>query len=139
MRAIFKSTLRHYKKEGRALVYIDESGFSVDAPRPNGYSEIGKRCTGIYNWNERGRINVIGGLIGKEILVASLFESNIDSDIFFAWTTQCLLPKLPKNSVVILDNASFHKRSDIQDVIRYAGHTLFLLQAYFVLSWLQDS
>jgi transposase len=29
-----------------------------------------------------------------------------------------------------MDNASFHKRLDIQDSIRHAGHTLLLLPPY---------
>lgn len=33
----------------------------------------------------------------------------------------------PKNSVIILDNASFHKRSDARDVIEKARHTLEFL------------
>ncbi|WP_236839444.1 transposase [Beggiatoa leptomitoformis] len=31
----------------------------------------------------------------------------------FAWITQELLPKLPQNSVIVIDNATSHKRSDI--------------------------
>lgn len=85
---------------------------------------------GTHNWNERGRINVIGALIGKELLVATLFECSIDTDVFYAWTNQALIPKLPKNSVVILDNASFHKRLDIQEAIIDAGHTLLYQPPY---------
>ena len=129
-RAVFKSVLRHYKKENRSLIYIDESGFSVSAPRPNGYSKIEVRCAGTHNWHERGRINVIGALIKKELVVATLFDCSIDTDVFYAWTTQELIPKLPENSVVILDNASFHRRWDIQAAIINAGHTLLFQPPY---------
>lgn len=42
---------------------------------------------------------------------------NIDSDTFFSWLTQDLLPKVPKNSVIVMDNAAFHKREDILNCI----------------------
>jgi transposase len=59
-----------------------------------------------------------------------LFDGNINSDIFYAWITTELLPVLPANTVVVLDNATFHKRQDIQCVIRKAGHTLEYLPPY---------
>lgn len=59
-----------------------------------------------------------------------MFDGNINSDIFYAWVTNELLPALPTNAVVVLDNATFHKRQDIQDVIRKAGHTLEYLPPY---------
>ena len=42
------------------------------------------------------------------------------------WATQDLLPKLPSHSVVVMDNATFHKRQDIRNAIQNAGHTLDL-------------
>jgi len=59
-----------------------------------------------------------------------LFEDNIDSDIFYAWVISELLPALPERAVVVLDNAAFHKRQDIQNIIRKAGHTLEYLPPY---------
>lgn len=46
----------------------------------------------------------------------------------YGWITQDLLPKLP--SECVMDNASFHKRLDIQQSIRDAGHTLLFLPPY---------
>ena len=59
-----------------------------------------------------------------------IFKNNIDADTFFGWTAQDLLPKLPPASVVVMDNATFHKRQDIQNAITQAGHTLEYLPAY---------
>ena len=36
-------------------------------------------------------------------------NGNADSDTFNTWLEKILIPELPKNSVVIMDNASFHK------------------------------
>ncbi|MDD5275350.1 MAG: transposase [Methylovulum sp.] len=64
------------------------------------------------------------------LLAASLFPFNINADVFYAWTTQDLLPKLPAGSVVVMDNAAFHKREDIKSRIRAAGHILEFLPTY---------
>jgi transposase len=60
----------------------------------------------------------------------SLFSANIDADTFHAWTVHDLLPKLPEKSVIVMDNATFHKRTDIQTAIVDAGHTLDYLPPY---------
>lgn len=99
-------------------------------PRRHGYAAVGQRCYGSCDWHARGRTNVIGALIGKLLLTVGLFKTNINADIFYQWTVQNLLPKLPQASVVVMDNASFHKRSDIRSAISNAGHSLEFLPAY---------
>ena len=99
-------------------------------PRTHGYAQIGKRCYGSNDWHAKGRINIIGALLGATLLTVSLFSSNINSDVFSSWAVQDLIPKLPKNSVIVMDNATFHKREDIKDAIKNAGHILEYLPAY---------
>ena len=61
---------------------------------------------------------------------ASLFQCNINSDVFHAWTKQDLLPKLPKDAVIVMDNATFHKRQDTQEMIGKKGFILEYLPPY---------
>jgi len=55
-------------------------------------------------------------LLGFCLLTVTLFTGSINANVFFAWITQDLVPKLPKNSVIVMDNASFYKRLDIANV-----------------------
>jgi len=91
---------------------------------------VGKRCHGIFDWGAKGRTNAIGALINGALLSVSLFPCNINADVFCAWVTQDLVPKLPAGSVVVMDNATFHKREDIKEHIGNAGHTLEFLPTY---------
>ena len=102
----------------------------MDAPRTHGYSSKAQRCYGIRDWHARGRVNAIGAILDFEFLSVELWQCNIDSDVFHAWVTQALLPKCPPESIIVLDNAAFHKREDIQTAIREAGHILEYLPAY---------
>jgi transposase len=79
---------------------------------------------------QQGRTNEIGALIGKALLTVSLFIANITADIFHAWVTQDLLPKLLPACVIVMDNATFHKRQDIKTALANAGHTLEYLPSY---------
>ena len=44
--------------------------------------------------------------------------------------TQDLLPKIPEKSVIVMDNAIFHKRHDTKQAITDLGHILEYLPAY---------
>lgn len=99
-------------------------------PRTHGYARVGERCYGTQDWHAKGRTNAIGALIGKSLLTIGLFKTNINADIFTAWVAQDLLPKLPPRSVIVMDNATFHKRSDTQALIQNAGHRLVFLPPY---------
>ncbi len=99
-------------------------------PRICGYAPAGERCFGIHNWRAKGRTNAVGALPGNELLTVSLFDGTINSDVFYAWIRQDLLPKLPERSVVVMDNASFHKRRDIQEAVKTAGHILEYMPVY---------
>ncbi len=51
-------------------------------------------------------------------------------DIFNLWLTQDFIPKLPSAAVLVLDNATFHKRADTRAAIEAAGHILEYLPSY---------
>lgn len=114
----------------RPIVYVDESGFALDQPRTHGYSLQGQRCYGTRDWHARGRLNAIGAIWNFEFLTVDLWDCNIDSDVFYKWLTQSLIPKLPPQAVVVLDNATFHKRADMRLALLQAGHTLEFLPPY---------
>ena len=99
-------------------------------PRTHGYAPVGQRCYGLRDWHAKGRTNVIGALIEKTLLTVGLFKTSINADVFYTWVRQDLLPKLPPACVIIMDNATFHKRQDIKDAIINAGHTLEYLPPY---------
>lgn len=99
-------------------------------PRTHGYTLVGERCFGKHDWHAKGRTNVIGALLGACLLTVGLFSGSVNADVFLAWITQDLLPKVPEKCVMVMDNASFHKRDDIEQAILNAGHILEYLPAY---------
>ena len=99
-------------------------------PRTHGYASKGSRCYGNHNSRARGRTNVIGALLGKKLLTVSLFDQNINTVVFNSWVSQDLIPKLPTKSIIVMDNATFHKNKLLQNEIKEAGHILLYLPPY---------
>ncbi len=129
-RRSFLRKIEAYERAGKPIVYIDESGFATDMPRTHGYAPKGQRCTDRLDWHAKGRINVIGALLAGVLLSVGLTETNVDADIFNLWLRHDLIPKLPPESVLVLDNATFHKRADTRAMIDAEGHVLEYLPAY---------
>ena len=127
---LFQNKIEKYESENRILSYIDESGFEFDIPRRYGYSIVGDRCYGSYNWNAKGRENILGALINNSLTACGTVHGNIDSDTFNTWLEKILIPELPKNSVVVMDNASFHKSPKTKEILAEHGHELEFLPPY---------
>ena len=115
---------------GRPIVHIDESGFATDMPRPHGYAPRGARCPGTRDWHAKGRVNAIGALLAGALISVGLTTANVDADLFNLWLQHDLILKLPPNAVLVMDNATFHKRADTQRIIEAAGHLLEYLPPY---------
>lgn len=93
-------------------------------PRTHGHAQRGQRCYGKHDWGAKGRTNVIGAVLGGILLTVSMFDSTITTEIYTAWMKQDLIPKLPPQSVVVMDNATFHKGNEMKNALEEAGHTL---------------
>ena len=119
-----------YEKERRSVVYVDESGFAHDMPRMHGYATIGDRCYGTQDWNAKGRKNVIAGLFGDSLIGCGIVKANVDTEVFNAWIEKIFIPNLPSNSVVVMDNATFHKSQKTRDLLEINGHQIEFLPPY---------
>ena len=104
-----KSVLSSRRKFKNSIIYIDEGGFANDMPRTHSHARLGSRCFGMHDWNARGQKSVIAGLSESSLIGCGTIESNIDTAVFNTWIEKILIPDLPENSVVIMDNASFYR------------------------------
>ena len=86
-------------------------------PRTHGYAKIKNRYYGTHNWNAKGRDNVIGALVNNLFTACGIVNGNVDSDTFNTWLEKILVPELPRNSIVIMDNASFHKSIRTKEIL----------------------
>ncbi|MCF7521604.1 IS630 family transposase [Neisseria sp. ZJ106] len=117
----------HLKK--RPIVCLDESGFRTSVHRPYGYAPKGSLCINTYDWQGRNQTNAIGVLYGGRLFAVGLFDCSINSRIFDTWVEQLLIPQLPDNSVVVMDNAVFHK-GKVEALLKDKGHTVLWLPPY---------
>jgi transposase len=131
-RANYLSKLRgFYKSHGKEnIVYFDESGSDKHSYRPHGWTLKGQKVYGDISGNNRKDCNLIMAQCRKKWLAPVIFKGSCCSKLVNAWLKDFLLKELKKPSVIVMDNAAFHKKSEIKMILQKAGHTLLPLPPY---------
>lgn len=113
-----------------SLVYIDESGFELETFRPYAWSPRGQKVHGERNACKRPRTSLIAAKCGKKLLAPILFQGSTNSLLFNHWLEHHLIKELEASSILILDNARFHKKDDVRRIAEQAGHIVLFLPPY---------
>ena len=111
-------------------VYIDETGFEIYFHREYGRSLKGQLIKGKVFGRRYQRISLVAGLINGELIAPMTYEETMTSDFFEAWFQKFLLPTLSTPSVIIMDNARFHRMSRLERLCEVYGHRLLPLPPY---------
>lgn len=112
------------------LYFFDESGFSINSNIPYAWSPINNTMV-IKSFHAK-RFNVLGFINKQGNLYSYLSEKSVKSDTVVA-AFDVFSQQLKKPTVVVLDNASFHKSKIFKDNIAQwsnRGLTLLYLPPY---------
>lgn len=109
------------------IVYVDECGVDKFMARKYGRSKIGKRVFLPRPGRKFKRINVAASLINGSPVAVRLYDWSMNSIFFLVWFEYELCPHLRENSIIVLDNAGFHKKPEIERIARlYKCHVVWL-------------
>jgi len=75
-------------------------------------------------------LNVIAGQCGKEKIAPFTYSWNTTGDWFEVWFEWYLCPKLSPRKIVVMDNASFHRKSKIEKIAALYGIKVYWLPPY---------
>ena len=85
---------------------------------------------GTQDWNAKGSTNVISGLSGDSLIGCSVVNTNVDTYVFNTWLEKILIPDLPQNSIIVVDNVSFHKSNKTTKILSEHRHKIEFLPPY---------
>jgi putative transposase len=111
-------------------VYVDETGFAPTTCRLYARAPKGKQIIGYRAAAQRPRQSLLGACRKKRLIAPLLFEGTCNTVLFNEWLKHCLLPELTQTSLIILDNAAFHRSRSTMQLIHQAGHRLLFLPPY---------
>ena len=70
------------------------------------------------------------GKYGRALIAPMLFMGSLNAEGFEGWLSLYLLPDLTSPSILIMDNASIHRKTVIRLLVESAGHQIIFLPKY---------
>ena len=111
-------------------MYLDETGFEATTTRQYGLAPKGKKVHGTRIGSIKKRTSLIAAWCNKHVLAPMLFEGTCNTIVFNTWLEKLLCKELDQNTVVIMDNATFHKSATTKKLIEHTGATLLFLPPF---------
>ena len=106
------------------LVFIDETWASTNMARTHGRCQRGERLRAAVPHGHWKTTTCVAALTTRGIIAPWVLDGPINRDAFETYVEKVLVPELPQNAVVIMDNLSSHKGPRIREMIEAAGATL---------------
>lgn len=76
------------------------------------------------------RLNIVEAKQGNTVLSPLQYECSMTKELFESWFEKFLLPELPENSVLVMDNASFHRKKRLYEIAQNHQMILIFLPPY---------
>ena len=116
--------------EKKRLYYLDECGVEHNLYRPCARAPRGQEVYVDTPGSRRERSSVISASQDGRLVAPMVFSGSCDHAVVEAYFGKLLLPTIPKGSVIVLDNARFHRCSSTHELVEKAGCTLLFLPVY---------
>ena len=124
-RAEFIETVDSYPQY--KLFYVDECGIDKYLYREYGYAPKGVPVHGKISGKRFKRINIVAAKCGTDIVAPMTYGGTTDSALFEYWFEYALLKAIPIYSVIVMDNATFHRKTILKMLAsKYKCEVLFL-------------
>ena len=112
------------------IAYVDETGIDSCLYREYGRSKRGKKLYSKISGRKYRRTSIVAAQIAKRTIAPLQYSGTMNGNLFENWFESMLLPALPEGSVIVMDNASFHKKSRLIRIAQNKGFKLIFLPPY---------
>ena len=109
------------------LVYVDETGIERYLYREYAWALRGQKVFSKISGRRFKRTNIVAGICQGKWVAPLQYDCTTDSILFEYWFEHCLLKEIDEGSTIVLDNATFHRKSILPNLARkYNCEVLFL-------------
>ena len=128
MRSEFAEKIRSIPPE--RLIYVDECGVDRYLYREYAYAPRGQKVVAEISGKKFKRTNFCAGICLGKWVAPIEYVGTTDSILFEFWFEQCLLKEVKPGSVIVLDNATFHRKSVIPGLAAQKNCSVLFLPPY---------
>ena len=109
---------------------MDETGIDQCLYREYARAPRGEKVTAQISGRKFKRTNIVAGICQGKWVAPLEYTGTTDSALFEFWFEHCLLKELSQGSIIILDNASFHRKTILPDLALKHRSTILFLPPY---------
>lgn len=114
----------------RRLVFLDETGAKTNMVRTFARARRGERAIDYAPHGHWNTTTLVAGLTYERAIAPMALDGPMDTLAFVAYIEHVLIPELPANAIVVMDNLAAHKSPQVQQLIEDAGAHLRYLPPY---------
>lgn len=112
------------------LTRADETGIDTYIHREYCYAKKGTSVLGCVSGRKYRRVGIVAAKLGKQIIAPLQYNGTMNSLLFEVWFETLLSNELPSNSVIVMDNAAFHRKKRLISIAEKYGYTIISLPPY---------
>ena len=112
------------------LVYVDECGIDQCLFREYARSPRGQKVIGKISGKKFKRTNIVAGICSGRWIAPLQYDGSTDSDLFEFWFEHCLLNQVGRRKYIVMDNASFHRKTRLIELAESKKCKIIFLPSY---------
>jgi transposase len=110
---------------------MDECGvYEHDGDRLHGYSPKGQKIFDEKSGKNKTKQSVIAAFANGNVIAPAVYEGMMNAERFLRWVREDLCPVLKEGQVLILDNARFHHKESLINLLKYNKCEVLFLPPY---------
>lgn len=125
---LYKEKIKNIPRD--KIVYIDETGIQTYIYREYARAPKGEKIIGKISGRRYKRIGIVAAQMGNKVIAPIEYTGVMNSKFFEKWFKEELLPKIPKESVIVMDNASFHRKKKLSSIADKQRSQIIFLPPY---------
>ena len=120
-----KKTTRYFEQNSQKvkeylekIVYVDETGIDKFLYRKYARALRGEKVYERVKGNKFERTSIVAAKVESKIIAHLQYKGMMHSQFFEEWFEKHLIPELAKETVVVMDNASFHRKKRLYELAK---------------------
>ena len=110
---------------------MDETGIQEHTCfRSHAWSKVGEKITILRSGKRIKRTNVVAAIYNNKVIAPFSYSWSTTADWFDVWFEWHLCPFLPSNSVIVMDNAPFHRKNTLEKIAMSYNFKILWLPPY---------
>lgn len=118
------------ESEAAGYVFLDETGTTIAMTRRTGRALRGKRVYDAVPHRRGKNLTVVGAISAAGLVCHRAIDGGMNGAAFLSFVREVLVPALRPGQIVVMDNLSSHKTTDVRAAFVSAGIGVVYLPRY---------